>query len=372
MTTQTDLRDAYAHLADLAPTRAVLDLAQPAQVQRPGRMPRPLRGRLRLALAAATVLLLAVASPVLVHRLKQDGQSTPGGPVDHPSTATFPTAYIFGPSSLAGYHLSTESLSVDAQTFTFTNVSTHAQILLSALPATATNNGIYDGGDPVMIGGRAGFFVVMWGEPKTPTVAWKLSATRWATVSGTKAGSQKSLTKAQLLAAASSVREARDDHAALVVVGHLPGHMRFDGAAVYRDQGTMAAPDLYTGTGYRSETFVDRRSHNASSFDIISIYQPFQSLTTATPKTLPAFDNGPWTRTTIRGHLAWTAPHDVLIQWGPILIDLTSTRPTGNTSIALVSRQDLLDVAASLTVPASNAIGAGFPLSTSLPPKTLE
>ena len=134
----------------------------------------------------------------------------------------------------------------------------------------------------------------------------------------------------------------------------------------------MAAPDLYTGTGYRSESFVDRRTGNSTTLDIASVYQPFQPLTSATPNTLPRFDNGPWTKTTVRGHLAWTAPHDVLIQWGPILIDLTSNRPTGNTTIPLVSRKDLLDVAASLTVPTSNAIGAGFPLSTSLPRGTIE
>jgi hypothetical protein len=175
-----------------------------------------------------------------------------------------------------------------------------------------------------------------------------------------------------LLAAARTVRPARDDHAALVVVGHLPAHMRFDGTEVYRDQGLMASPDLYTGTGYRSEDFVDRRPHQSSRLQIVSVFDPFQSLATATPKTLPRFDDGPWTRTTVRGHLAWTAPHDVLIQWGNIIIDLISNRPTGNTSIALVSRQDLLDVATSLTVPASNAVGAGFPLGTSLPRGTIE
>lgn len=140
---------------------------------------------------------------------------------------------------------------------------------------------------------------------------------------------------------------------------------------VYQHQGLMASPDLYTGTGYRSESFVDRRSEDGGRFDIVSVYHPFQSLASATPKTLPTFDDGPWTRTTVRGHLAWTAPHDVLIQWGQIIIDLVSFRPTGNTSIALVSRKDLLAVANSLTVPASNAVGHGFPLATSLPPGTI-
>ena len=368
MTTLSDLRDAYAHLSDLAPTRGVRDVPRPAGPRRPGRT----RGRLRLVLAAAMVLLLAVLSPVLVHRLSHDGRFTPAGPTTTPTTATFPTAYLFGPSSLAGYDLTTESLDPHAQTFGFTNVKTHARVSLSALPATAANDGIYHRGDPVTVSGRPGFFNVVDGDLKTPTVAWKLSANRWVTVSGTKTGSQKSQTKAELVAIARSVRAARDDHAALVVVGHLPDHMKFDSVAVYRNQGTMAAPDLYTGTGYRSETFVDPRPGNASSFDIVSVYHPFQSLATATPETLPAFDNGPWTKTTVHGHLAWTAPHDVLIQWGPILIDLTSNRPTGNTSIPLVSRKDLLDVAASLTVPSSNAVGAGFPLGTSLPNGTLE
>lgn len=376
MTTQTDLRDAYAHLADLAPTRAVLNLPGPPASRRPSRMrgrkPARMRGRMRLVLAAATVLLLAVASPILVHRLRQDDPPAPAAPIEKPTPATFPTAYFFGPSSIAGYELKIENLNADAQSFQFTNAKTHGQVTLGALPATAANNRIYDGGAPVTIGGRKGFFVDVRSEPPAPTVAWKLSATRWATLSGTKGGSRTSLTKAQLIAVARSVRAARDDHAALVVVGHLPAHLRFDGLAVYRDQGTMASPDLYTGTGYRVETFVDRRPGPRTSFDIVSVYHPFQSLAAATPKTLPTFDNGPWTKTTVHGHLAWTAPHDVLIQWGPVLIDLTSNRPTGNTTDGLVSRKDLLDVAASLTVPASNAIGAGFPLDASLPPGTIE
>ena len=333
MTTHTDLRDAYAHLSNLAPPRAVLDLPRPESVPRSSRT----RRRIRLALAAAMVLLLAVASPVLAHLFKQDGRPTPAGPTENPTPATFPTAYLFGPSSIAGYDLTVETLSADGQTFEFTNVRARAQVLLGALPATAANNRIYDHGDPVTIGGHTGFFVVVGRYPKTPTVAWKLSATRWATVSATAGRSQKSLSKAQLIPVAQSVRAAPDDHAALVVIGHLPDHMRFDGAAVYRNQGTMAAPDLYVGTGYRSESFVDRRPGNLTRLDIASVYQPFQPLTTATPKTLPRFDNGAVDhKTTVRGHLAWTAPHDVLIQWGPILIDLTSNRPTGNTTIPLV------------------------------------
>jgi hypothetical protein len=393
MTTQTDLRDAFTHLADLAPTRAVLKPPRPARLRPPVRPPRRMPGRrpnrmparLRLMLAAATVLLLAVALPILVHRLRADqppagpapaspspAGPTPAAPIMQSTPATFPTAYVFGPSSIAGYELTEESLRANAQTFHFTNAKTHAQVTLSALPATAANNRSYNGGAPVTIGNRKGFFVVVRDVFTTPTVAWKLSGTRWATVSGTKSGSQTSLTKAQLLNVATSVRVARDDHAALVVVGHLPDHMRFDLAAVYRDQGMMAAPDLYIGTGYRCETFVDRRPGNMSSFDIVSVYDPFQPLSKATPKTLPSFENGPWTKTTVRGHLAWTAPHDVLIQWGPILIDLNSNRPDGNTTIQLVSRKDLLDVAASLTVPTSNLIGAGFPLGTSVPAGTIE
>src|ERR1700712_3086877 len=106
--------------------------------------------------------------------------------------------------------------------------------------------------------------------------------------------------------------------------------------------------------------------------EIVSVYQPFHPLATATPKTLPSFDNGPWTKTRVRGHLAWTAPHDVIIQWGPIIIDLVSNRPTGNTTTPLVSRGELLKVAAALTAPTSNAVGDGFPLDASLPPGTIE
>ena len=204
MTTQADLRDAYAQLSDLAPTRAALDPPRPAGVRRPGRM----RGRLRLALAAAMVLVLAVASPVLVHRFKHDDRPTPAGPTKNPTPATFPTAYFFGPSSIPGYDLDVESLSADAQTFEFTSAKTHWQASLGALPATPANDRIYDHGDPVTIGRRPGFFVVVTDGLKTPTVAWKLTAKRWATVSGTKGGSQKSLTKAQLVAIARSVRAA--------------------------------------------------------------------------------------------------------------------------------------------------------------------
>ncbi len=106
MTTETDLREAYSHLSRTAPSRTALDLPRRAGVR---------RGRLRLVLVAATVLLLALASPVLVHRLRQDGQSTPQAP----TRATFPTAYFFGPSSLPGYNLDIEGLGADGQTFEF-------------------------------------------------------------------------------------------------------------------------------------------------------------------------------------------------------------------------------------------------------------
>jgi hypothetical protein len=69
----------------------------------------------------------------------------------------------------------------------------------------------------------------------------------------------------------------------------------------------------------------------------------------------------------VRGHLARVARHDVLIQWGNVNIDISSPRVTGNTTIPLVSKAELLKVANSLTVPTSDAIGPGFPLASSMP-----
>jgi hypothetical protein len=379
MTSRSDLHDAYAHLSETAPDRAALDLPPHPSGQQ-ARQPRT--KQLRIALAVLTVIVLALASPFAVRYLTHGDAARPADPsqtvttpAPSPTPASFPTSYYFGPTSLPGYVMDTETLTATSQDFGFTSQKTHVDVALRALPATSANNAIYRRGAPVTVAGRAGFFVVVAGKPTTtPTVAWKISSRQWATLSAVKSRSQVTLTKAQLLDLADHVTLAQDGRAALVKVGYLPAGMRFDQAAVYRNQGVMAAPDLLVGTGYRDESFVSRQALRGqpARMEIVSVYQPFHPLATATPKTLPAFDNGPWTKTRVHGHLAWTAPHDVIIQWGPIIIDLVSNRPTGNTTTPLISRAELLKVAAALTAPTSNAVGDGFPLDSSLPPGTIE
>jgi hypothetical protein len=69
----------------------------------------------------------------------------------------------------------------------------------------------------------------------------------------------------------------------------------------------------------------------------------------------------------VAGHLAWVAPHDVLIQWGSVQIGVSSSRVTGDNSTPLLSKTELLKIAAGLTVADSNAVGHGYPLATAVP-----
>ena len=106
------------------------------------------------------------------------------------------------------------------------------------------------------------------------------------------------------------------------------------------------------------------KSTQAPSIDITAVYEPNASLSSAA--SLPTFEQGPWTRTTLRGHLAWTDPHTVLIQWGPVQLGVSSSRITGSNT-PLVGLSELLKVARSLTVPAIVLPGFGYPLTAAVP-----
>jgi hypothetical protein len=154
-----------------------------------------------------------------------------------------------------------------------------------------------------------------------------------------------------------------------VKIGYLPTNLRFGGTAQYLHQQQMLAPDGTLGTGYRTLSFIARgfSIHAHSTLDIVSVIEPFVNLATATVDDLPTFNNGPWQKSTVAGHLACVAPHDVLIQWGSVQIGISSSRTTGDTSTPLLSKTVLLKIAAGLTVADSNTVGHGYSLATAVP-----
>jgi hypothetical protein len=371
MTTETDLRQADRELIRQTPSRDELALRVPS-----GRRPARRHGGLLPVAAAALAVLAMVLAALLV--VRPGSSTTVSRP--HPGTAgpgappTFPTQYWFGPASLPGYILTTLQLDAHSQSATYLHngaSGTDASVTLTGFVPTAQQLAAITALTAIPVGSAHGYY----GEPttvnnvpfdpRTPAIFWPLDAHRWIALSKNTAGTS------QLLALADSVRPTVDDRVAFVQIGYLPNNLRFNYTAQYLNQKQVLSPDGTVGTGYRTLSFTDRglgiNAH--STLDIVSVIHPVVNLITATVDDLPSFNifSGPWQKTTVAGHLAWVGPHDVLIQWGSVQIGVASSRTDGDTSTPLLNNTELLKIAASLTVPASNAAGNGYPLASAFP-----
>jgi hypothetical protein len=313
--------------------------------------------------------IAAVLAILLVVRPDGSPNPRPAGPGGPP---TFPTDYWFGPASLPGYTLTSIGLSATGQSATYERTAatgTATSVALTGLHPTPQELAAITALPTVQIGAVQGHYgdTRALGKagpgPDQQAMSWPLDAHRWIAITANSAGST------ELAALARSVRPITDDHVALVKISYLPAHLRFTYTAQYLHQQQMLSPDGTVGTGYRTLAFTARGlSINAhTTLDIVSVLDPFVDLTRAAIDDLPTFNNGPWEKTTVAGHVAWVAPHDVLIQWGTVQIGVSSSQTTGDTSTPLLSKTELLKIAAGLTVADSNAVGHGYPLATAVP-----
>jgi hypothetical protein len=379
VSTRSELREAYTDLATLAPTRRTLRDPR----ARPRRRP-----TLQIVAVAVAAIVLIVVPAALIQQHLRSGSSGAAGPPN--SSVTFPTEFWFGPQSLPGFVVVGSNLSPEGQEVTYTQKSTGIHAVVDGFVATAATDAKLAKGTPVKIGAIAGHFLAGDSASFTsPSVAWQFSPGRWAqfTVSKTKKDSQGqsqdvALPVTQTLAIAATLTPRADANVALVKIGYLPASLQFNYASEYLKQGQMLSPDGTVGTGYRDISFVDRKqvaavdgsvsAVNHSTLDIVTVAQPYVPLATATRANLPSFNgNGPWTKTTVAGHLAWVSPHAVLIQWGDIQIGLASTRIEGDDRTHLLSRAELLKIANSLSDPAGTEPGQGHPLVSALPDGSL-
>lgn len=372
MSTESDLREAYQRLVDTALPKETLVLSSTGD-----RVPARRGAVWQVALTVGAVIAV-ISTALVIARPWHRGSTAPSVPAPG-RPINYPAEYWFGKSSLPGYVLTDLSLSPTGQQFAYKPAhpanGAPERVSLAAFAPTAADRAAVAGLERVAVGHRTGYYgslaKVASAQTQTPGLLWPLSSTRWVALSAPATDpSRSAVPKPKLVQLAATVTSRVDPHVAQVEVGWLPRSLRFDYAAQYVDRGTMLSPDGTTGTGYRTLSFIDRsvRDDRHSTLDIVSVIDPAVPLDKAKPDQLPGFDNGPWTKTTVRGHLAYVAPHDVLIQWGNVQIGVASTRITGDTSTPLLSKAELLKVANSLTVPSSVDIGQGYPLTTAIPP----
>jgi hypothetical protein len=379
---EDDLRDLFRDLVDAAPHHSDLSLT-PEDRRR--RTPRPV---LAIAAAVIAVIAVAVAALTLARTATHPNSRRPTAPATQPlgptqaSSGPRPltssaTSYWFGPKTLPGYSLTTLSMSLDNQQAAYQQPGGTTVASLTGFVPTATQRATVAALPAVRVGsvtGHIGTVSARTGleiSPSEPIVAWPVTAGRWVALSASSG--QHPLARATLIALANKTVLVSDDHVAVATLSYLPTQLRFTYTATYLNQDVMLSPDGTVGSGYRTLSFTDRGfSRNAhSTLDIVSVIEPTVNLATATVDDLPTFDNGPWRKTTVRGHLAWVAPHDVLIEWGPVQIGVASTRTTGDSSTPLLSQDELLKIAAGLTVADSNAVDHGFPLARAVPATAL-
>ena len=421
MTTLTDLNDAVQQLADTAPAPQVLDLSFTTRRSHPR-----VGYRTQLVLVCAAAIALLVTPTVLIKRMH--GTSDPQ-PIGRPNSAvTFATSYWFGKNSLPGFHVAGASLDPLEQGVQYVQNDPPSGMsgiyvgVRGMLASPATDANLTRHSSPVRIHGLPGYYqTATFGSPTTatlsPQVAWQFRPGKWAVVTALQSARQTpersgpggDVPKKQLLAYAAALTPQSDDHAAMVKIGYLPASMRFDGAEIITSSPIMAAPDYTTGNGYRSMTFetanviaaeraLPDRAGSAlfiprADLQIVSTYNPSVPLSKAvlpdenSPYTLPlpSVVAGPWTKTSVQGHLAWAAPHEILIQWGNVQISVSSTtnvHPPVPTGIAvapglplapkLLPKSELLKIANSLTVPSDESFGSGYPLTTAVPDHQLQ
>lgn len=408
--TENDLRSALLLLEQRTP-----EVAESIGVQAsdgPGHRRGPARW-IGPVLAAAVVVVIAGAA--LLTNAGPERSLQPAT-VWNSSPPSYSTRYQFGPSSMPGLELNFATLTPTVQSYQFDTAGrafADQSFFLYAFeptPAvraqiarlTPTKVGAVTGGYGTSAVTGHGILQALFAPapkakygttpaPDESVVAWPLDNTHWAALTPFHDGGKQTMPASELVSRAASVVPSTDDHAAAVRVGYLPPSLRF--AAAMTQPPTHMQLDQRTPAGQVDPTNVANGSIGAAgksartlafaartlpaldldttqtTLNIDTISDPLSPLSTTAPNPMAGSNlfGGPWTRTTVRGHLAWIAPHAVLIQWGKIQVGVSSSRASNDTTSALLSRKELLKVANSLTVPHDTTWSNGYPLLTSVP-----
>jgi len=416
MSTLPDLMDAYRDLADHAPAVADLHLAMPPT--QPAR-----RGTTMRALLATLIAVIAVAALVVYLRSHVSGKSAPPAEVSQPR---WPDSYSFGPDSLPGYTLSRTDTQIHpgtpaaSTTYTYTNAkrTTNLQATLTLLPASKL--GRYREGTPVMVNGRHGYYQAgstsppsylppptsargvpaPTGSPSPPplvpplssAIAWPISKDSWAVltvgvtsfsyVDGKLQNPGAIPTQAATIGLAESVRLRESPTVAPVKIGYLPANLELSSVQQIMEKGVTTFDDRF-GNSYRDLMFVDRSAGRAQIFTLdvgvlVAPQKPLdlknlpdaRTVSSGTWSPTPYDPAKQWTQMTIAGQRAFVAAHDVIVDWGGVEVHVTN-QDINFAVKPVLSQQELIRIAASLTVPPSGTIGYGYPLSKAVPAANL-
>lgn len=410
-----DLMDAYRDLADHAPTVADLQLIAPPT-------PPARRGATTRAVLATLVAVIAVAASVVYLRSHVLGKHEPPADVSQPR---WPDSYIFGSDSLPGYKMTRSDMQIPrgapaaSTTFSYAKQSTNRQATLTLLPASKL--GRYRDGTPVTVNGRPGYYQagsssLPQPRPTRPTsiqatpaptgsrssqpplvpplsaaIAWQVSSDSWAVLTAMPASfsftDDKLQTpvdipsKAVMVDLAQSVRLRESPTVAPVKVGYLPANLELSSVQQFLD--SPVTFDNRFGSSYRDLMFVDRSVSRSQLFTLdigvlVAPQKPLELKDLPDARTVASGNWSPtsydpakqWTQTTIAGHRAFVSAHTVIVDWGTVEVHVTNENFPYAVKPVL-SRTELIRIAASLTVPTSGRIGNGYPLSRAVPAANL-
>lgn len=337
------------------------------------------------------------------------------------SQPRWPDSYSFGPDSLPGYTLSRTDTQIEpgtpyaSTTYTYSNKrSTNLQATLMLLPASRV--GRYRDGTTVRVNGRHGYYQAGSTSPpvlvlprtsaravRTPTasrssppqvpplssaIAWPISKDSWAVltvgvtsfsyVDGKLQNPGAIPTQATAVGLADSVRLRESPTVAPVKVGYLPASLELSSVHQIVEKAVTTFDDRF-GNSYRDLMFVDRSGGGTQIFTLdvgvlVAPQTPLELKDLPDARTVTARSWTPrpynpakqWTRMTIAGHRAFVAAHDVIVDWDGVEVHVTN-QDMNFAVTPVLSHDELIRIAASLTVPPSGTIGNGYPLSQAIP-----
>lgn len=383
MTTTDLLRNALALLADDAPDPSTLDHSQWAD------SPRPLERRYRPVplsrIVAVTSAAAVIAIVALIGSLTSPDRSMSRSGSASPLSRA---AQLFGPHSMPGMELDSVTIGRQRQTYVYDTPGAPFDQLafeLDVVVANSSLNAIMSRTTRVAVAATYGWFstapltasnsVYSWlyapapaakfsgrQVPAVSSVAWPVDRTHWAILFPIYVnGISQVLSRADLVARASSI--TRDDTTQLagVRVGYIPAGLAL--TAVFNQPPSRSAteggatrpgPAALSGSADRILTFTRQpvTDHPLTATSLLSIQViDGASVSGRTASQLPSILGSHWTKSSIHGHLAWISPRAILIQWGGVVVGVTTAGPIG--SNALLASSELLKVANSLRAPRS-------------------
>jgi hypothetical protein len=419
MSTVPDLIDAYRDLADHAPTVADLQLTKPLT-------PRARRGQTTRAVLATLIAVIAVVATIVYLRSHVSGKHEPPAEVPQPR---WPDSYSFGPDSLPGYTLTRTDIQVPGNAkaastaYSYAKPGTNMQATLTVL--SASKLGRYRDGRPLTVNGRHGYYQAgpssfpppptggqslsngtlvppteSRSSPSSPpplvpplssAIAWPIDKDGWAVltvgptsfsyVNGKLQNPGAIPSQAATVDLAESVRPRQSPTVAPVKVGYLPANLELSSVQQFLESPVMTFDNRF-GKGYRDLMFVDRSARSQIfTLDIgvlVAAQKPLELNDLPDARTIPSGNWSPtpydpakqWTQKTIAGHRAFVAAHAVIVNWGGVEVHVTNQN-LNFTVKPVLPQEELIRVAASLTVPSSGAVGHGYPLSQAVPAANL-